>query len=340
MRVLVTGASGFIGSYRTTYLSDSQNEVISIANTHRVTNGDIVYNVDISEKGCLDYIVARYRPDIIEHYASQSIVSVSRLNPYQTYKTNVLGTVNVCEVALKHKIPLIAFTTDKVYGDTEQADEDTIPVISAGSYETSKLLQDIVVQSYGKQGLNYKIIRSVNVYGPFDYNSRIIPNTLKSLADEKSPIIFDNVQGYREYIYIDDLMTAIDIIRDNKKYNIVNISSGELYSQEMVVKTIISIWNDIFKTSIVPQYKSSTITDEIPKQILLFKRLKDLGWSPKVKFQDGIRLIIQKQFANSKVMNVPGTTFISSNSYWYAKNNNTLNISNLPGSIWEIRNEF
>ena len=91
-------------------------------------------------------------------------------------------------------------------------------------------------------------------------------------------------------------MSAIDLISGNTKYDILNVSSGELHSQEDVVKTIIKIWNSTFNLSIEPKYTTSKITDEIPKQVLVFDKLKSLGWKPTISLAGGISKIIATEF--------------------------------------------
>jgi nucleoside-diphosphate-sugar epimerase len=294
MKVLITGASGFIGQHRVAKLQDEGIDVIATgrsANPRLST--DFYYKLDIAERDSLKEIVLRHKPDRIEHYASLAIVSVSRADPYATFRTNVLGVVNLLEAAKAADTPqTMVFTTDKYYGKLKVAAENDTPEIMDGAYETSKCCQDIIAQSYATSGLRLKILRSCNVFGPNDKNSRIIPNTLRTLSRNESPFIFDNILGIRQYIYIDDLMSAIDKILDKGKSLSYNIGTENLLSQKQVVESITEVWNNYHGTNIEVSHTKGKDIHEIPRQYLDWNRLKNLGWQPNWKFEDSIDDII------------------------------------------------
>lgn len=290
MKILVTGASGFIGQHRIRHLQSQKHTVIGVSNTHRDELSDIKLSVDISKKDALKYILARERPDRIEHFASVAIVGVSRQDPYTTYQTNVLGAVSILQNALELGIKdILLFTTDKVTGDRVLSKETDTPIITSGAYETSKFAQDIVGQSYQRHGLNISIIRSCNVFGPNDPNRRIVPNTIKTLQDGKKPTIFTNISGLRQYIYVNDLLKALDFIIKNKPGEIVNIGTDIHMSQKEVVEQICNIWNDKNLSDIEPEYKIGPEYNEIPEQYLDWDKLHKLGWHPSYMFSDGIK---------------------------------------------------
>lgn len=298
MKILVTGASGFIGKHRVNHLVNQGNDVITTGRSYtydRDTRYDtsFYYRLDIADRDAIKEIISRHKPDRIEHYASLAIVSTSRHDPYAAYRTNVLGAVNVLEAAkLCHVPEVMMFTTDKYYGDAPIADEHTHPIISAGAYETSKLCQDVIAQSYIKQGINVKIIRSCNVFGPFDTNSRIVPNTLKALYNKNEPLIFINILGKRQYIYINDLMSAIDIILSEGEDHIYNVGTSICDTQENVVMSIIKVWNKTHGTTFKGHRIKGENINEIPEQYLKWKKLYNLGWRPQWTFEHAIRNII------------------------------------------------
>ena len=222
MKVLITGSTGFVGQHRMHHLLNNSDEVIGVGRANHKSaqvslrphvTGHYEYINDIADYDRLNYIVSRHKPDRIEHFASVATVSVSRNNPIETYRVNVMGTITLLEVAKRHNIPVMCFTTDKVYGYASQiADEGTFLMPDAGEYENSKTLQDMVAQSYNLKSHNITIVRSCNIYGPDDYNSRIVPNIIRDLKNEQPVIIYDNINTIRQFIYIKDLMSALDII--------------------------------------------------------------------------------------------------------------------------------
>lgn len=300
-KILVTGSSGFVAHHRVQHLKNKGDIVIGVHNTHNDFNSNIVYKTDISEKDSIDYIVARERPDRIEHYASVAIVAASRSNPYQTYKTNVLGAVSVLDTAKKYNIPLLLMSTDKYYGSLTIAREDDRPIVTPGAYENSKLCQDLVGQSYREAGANITIVRSANIYGPGDINRRIIPNTIRDLQEKKQPVVFTNILGVRQYIYVTDFCDAVDTIigLDNDHRNDdYNIGTNIQLSQKQVVETIIDIWNNKYHTRIKPSYQERPDLKEIPEQFLDWDKIHALGWEPMHSFRDGVEEILDETEAS------------------------------------------
>jgi dTDP-glucose 4,6-dehydratase len=292
MRILITGASGFVGQHRVNHLRKLKHQVISISRA-RNFQANYSYIEEIAEPHSIDYIVSRHKIDRIEHYASLSTVGASRKNPFYTYKVNVLGTVSVLETAKEFKIPTMVFTTDKVYGYASQiADEGTFLQPDVGEYENSKTLQDMVAQSYNLKLKNITIIRSCNIFGPNDSNPRIIPNTIDDLQNNKPPVIFSNIHTIRQFIYIKDLMKAIDVILEKSQGDIFNIGTDDYVSQENVVKIIVKLWNEKYHTNVVPIYKEGPDLKELKAQMLIWEKLKALGWRPEYRFENAIKEMI------------------------------------------------
>jgi dTDP-glucose 4,6-dehydratase len=292
MKILVTGATGFVGEHRVNDLKTQGHDVVAIGSTHRQHLSNTEAYLDIAQKDSIEYLVARERPDRIEHFASVAIVAVSRTNPYETYRTNVLGAVSVLDTAKKYNVPVMMMITDKYYGSLSIAKENDRPEITSGAYETSKTLQDIVAQSYRTSGSNITIIRSCNIFGKNDRNSRIIPNTIRVLEKGEAPVIFSNILGIRQFIYIKDFLRALDTILEKDQGGIYNIGTDINLSQADVVMSILSIYNGIHHTEIYPAYKEGLDIKEIPEQYLDWTKLHKLGWEPKYNFDSAITEMI------------------------------------------------
>jgi nucleoside-diphosphate-sugar epimerase len=296
MRILVTGATGFVGQARVQHLMNAGHDVISIGRTHNVLLAPYEHRTDIAEENSIFALLERLRPDRVEHFASVATVSVSRRDPYETFRTNILGVVNVLESCKKSNIKsIMVFTTDKYYGNLEIASEGDRPIVTSGAYETSKLCQDIIAQSYREAGLPITIIRSCNIFGPNDSNRRIIPNSIRDLQEGKQPLIFTNIRGVRQYIYIRDVFKALDLILEKTKNETFNIGTSTHLSQEEVVELIVNIWNEKHHTNIKPLHKEGEDMKEIPDQYLVWDKLRnELSWEPKYTMRSALEEMIDE----------------------------------------------
>lgn len=293
MNILVVGGSGFVGFHRVIHLRKLGHKVIAVSRA-RNTSSHYSYVEDIAEAHSLDYILSRHKVDRIENYASVATVGTANINPYYTFKVNVLGTLVVLMAAKEFNIPVLQMTSDKVYGHTSSVpiDEATFLIPQRGSYEMSKTIQDLLSQSYKLEGVEVTIIRSANIIGKGDSNSRIVPNTINSLKHGLRPTIYTNVKSIRQYIYIADFLSSVDVILSKAKGEIVNIGTDIYRSQQDVVEIITKFWNEKYHKIIEPKYEERLDIKELNVQLLNWEKLKSLGWSPKYSFEDAIKEII------------------------------------------------
>lgn len=235
---------------------------------------------DIRDYKRLREILYDYKPDAIIHLAAQAIVRLAHDDPLTTFDVNVGGTVAILN-AWKHAIPesyFLHFSTDKVYGTGMNKHEtDLLP--ASGPYETSKAAGDMIAQSYG-----VTVTRTCNIYGPGDRNKRIIPNTIQQCQRGESPIIYQKA-GKREYIYISDVCEVVGKLVSAKKTGIWNIASGQVLSNEQVVKEICKHY-----PTITPKYAKSPPWLELEDQSLNTEKLcSNVDCLSFVTFQEGIQ---------------------------------------------------
>lgn len=294
--VLVTGASGFVGSYLVNELISKQAKVIALSKTRSKS-----FSKAINKKGSVDNfkrlndIIKRYKVNTIFHLAAQPIVEIGQDDPIKTFEVNIKGTWNILECARKNNIQkVIIASTVHVYGNNPKVPfkEEYFPQPSR-PYETSKACADLLAQSFADTyDLPIEILRFVNIYGPGDFNfSRLIPKVINSVLQAKQPEVWD-VGSIRDFLYIDDainayLMTAEKRLDKRKKLRIFNFGSGEqIKIYDLVQKIINIIGKEIkIKTKEPPEERSN----EIKKQyVSISKAKKELGWYPKVTLDDGL----------------------------------------------------
>jgi len=200
--VLITGDSGFKGSWLALWLNEMganvvgySKDIVSSPSHHMLLKQKYkTYYNDILDLKTLHQVFADHKPEIVFHLAAQSLVSESYTRPIETYATNVLGTLHVLEEARKSECvkAFINVTTDKVYenGETLKSFKETDRLGGFDLYSSSKACSEILSTSYRKSflsgGFLLATVRAGNVIGGGDWaKDRLIPDIMKAAADRK-----------------------------------------------------------------------------------------------------------------------------------------------------------
>lgn len=292
-KVLVTGGTGFVGSHLCKRLLEQGYEVVSMqrdlpgvvqVSLERIGIKEmpVIAQGDITHRPSLQSILEKHTPDLVVHTAAQTIVKNAMKNPFSTFKTNVLGTLSVLENAEKQGVPVIHLSTDKVYGNRISATvDDCLQPVEL--YGISKAAADMAAQEY-----HACIIRCCNIFG-LDFNSRIIPNTIRSCMRGERPVIYEPTKHFtRQYIYVEDVVDAILFLMDKEARGVWNVGTAEIRSQEDVVKTICSHFD------IEPDYVDKKRTGKIQHQSVDWSKISIVGWRARHSFEDGIKETIEK----------------------------------------------
>jgi CDP-glucose 4,6-dehydratase len=275
-KILVTGASGFIGAHLVDALK-GKNQVFSMIRddhpewviTSKLKDSTIIHG-DVTNVLTMRRALVENDIECVVHLAAQSIVRQSQKDPYGTYMTNVMGAVAVLEAArtadTKH---VIVQSTDKIYG-TKTSSITTDPVMPSDPYSTSKSCADLIAQSYAKTyGMKIAITRPCNVYG-YDWNPRIIPNTIRTCLCGESPIIFKDRKEKRQYIYIDDVVATFSRFIEDKTVGIHNLSTPDILDQEEVVQRVLQ-----FFPQLLPIYVDGPKISELGDEWIINDSVKD-----------------------------------------------------------------
>jgi dTDP-glucose 4,6-dehydratase len=246
--ILVTGGRGFIGfnaiclwkksrlnlnfvnidanTYADKFLENKKNKWLEENNIPSFT---VDLGMDSSQEA-VESIIDTFEIDTICHFGAESHVDNSLNGPIVFFKSNVLGTVNLIEVARKRDIRFHYVSTDEVYGITHPADGITIdsPMRPSSPYSSSKASADLIVQSYMKSfGLRATISRCSNNFGPMQMSEKMIPTILRKLANKEKIPVYGDGQQKRQWIYVDDHNKAILDIMEGEPGKICNVSSNE-----------------------------------------------------------------------------------------------------------------
>lgn len=269
-RVLLTGHTGFKGSWMSVMLVNAGAEVIGYSSFCKTETRlfdlcgikEEITNIkgDIRDYGTLSSAFMKYEPEIVIHMAAQPIVRDSYRDPVDTYSTNVMGTVNICE-AVRQTASVRSFlnvTTDKVYENKEWewAYRENEPLDGFDPYSNSKSCSELVTHSYKNsfftdERVAVSTARAGNVIGGGDFaHDRIIPDCIRA-AVKHEDIVLRNPYSVRPYQHVLDplyayLMIAAQQYQDPKYaswYNVGPDASGCFQTKDLV-ELFVKYWGD------------------------------------------------------------------------------------------------
>lgn len=299
-KIIVTGGAGFIGSHLVKKLLERKANVIvvdiaidprSFFAKEKLKEKAIYKKIDIRNRKLIFKLFRDYVPDYIFHLAAEPIVTSSYENPYDTFMTNVIGTVNMLDAALKSRQTkaIIIASSDKAYGKTKKPYTEEFPLKGDHPYDVSKSCTDLISQTYYKTyGLPVIITRFGNVYGEGDIHfDRIIPGICKSILEDKTLDIRSDGSYVRDFVYIPDVVSAyIFLLNNHKKIKgeAFNIASDVTLS----VLEIVNKCKEILKKDLRYTIKNSS-KNEIPYQHLIDKKIRKIGWRQSFTLEEGLR---------------------------------------------------
>ncbi|HTB05409.1 MAG TPA: NAD(P)-dependent oxidoreductase [Bacteroidia bacterium] len=278
-KVLITGSNGFIGKQLKKQFNLTEYEIVEFNSS----DGDIA-KTDLQFENI----------NHVFHLAGKSFVPDSWKNPKAFYDVNFTGTLNVLELCRKTGAGL-TFISSYVYGIPQhQPINENHPINPANPYGHSKLVAEEICQFYSENfKLHTTIIRPFNIYGTFQSDHFLIPTIIKQLFDEKQLAIdILDLMPKRDYLFLDDLISAIMILYKKNKTGIYNVGSGTSLSVEEIIKDIMEI------AGIQKKYVSKEVSrkNEIPEVIADISKIKkETGWVPGFTFKQGIAEILKRE---------------------------------------------
>jgi len=297
MRVLVTGAGGFVGRHLCRALK--RHEVVGVTrDVNRAlfpdpageTSGpDVTWCIgNLANPKFAERVVLDYEPEVVVHLAAKSIVLTAQEAAFETYSSNVIGTVNLLDACtkLREKPHFILMSTDKVV-PYDNAKEDFPYAFQLGHYARSKMMQELLLREY--PDIPSAVLRSCNIYGGGDLSRRIIPNTVRAAIRGEPPVIYrEHPPSHRQYIYVGDVVGAITLLIQKRATGLWHVGTPDVLTQEQVVLRILEHF-----PGVKPRYVPRKHGVEVIQQSLNYERIqRELGWRPKVSFDRGIKLTI------------------------------------------------
>jgi dTDP-glucose 4,6-dehydratase len=309
MRILITGAAGFLGSHLCDRLILDGHDVMGLDNfvtgraenvAHLMGNSRFTfYRHDVS-----NYIFVRGAIDAVLHFASpaspnpQSPSAYFNL-PIQTMKAGALGTHNTLGVAKAHGARFLLASTSEIYGDplvhpqTESYAGNVDPIGPRAVYDEAKRFAESLTMAYHRQhGVNTRIVRIFNTYGPrMDLNDgRALPNLLKQALLGQALTIYGDGQQTRSFCYVDDLIEGVVRLLHSEEHLPVNIGNPEEMTLLQFATRINHVVGNSSGVTFVPDARSDR--DPQRRQPDITRAREKLGWSPSCSLEQGLRQTI------------------------------------------------
>lgn len=306
MKLLITGGAGFIGSNFVHHILNTYPEyqIINLdaltyaGNLENLTvwENDVRYRFvkgDITDAALVDPLIAEC--DIVVHFAAESHVDRSILDPGAFVDTNIRGTYVLLEAAKKYGRRFHHISTDEVFGalgpDDAPFDENT-PYDPRSPYSASKAASDHLVRAYfHTYGLPITVSNCSNNYGAFHFPEKLIPLAITNLLEgKKVPVYGDGLQ-VRDWLYVEDHCRAIDlIIRQGKLGETYCIGGNGERQNIWIVKKLLEI---LGKGEDMIEYVKDRPGHDRHYAIDFSKIENELGWTPAVTLEEGLQKTVE-----------------------------------------------
>ena len=330
MKILITGAAGFIGSQLAYRLWKEKKELILIDNFSYGKEDNLIFpehdfrkdiiKMDIRDKENIEKLLKNGEVEYIYNLAGIAPLPDCQSNPQEAVEVNVVGFVNLLENARKYGVKkVIQASTNAIYENekdfpTKEDKFDTPTLIYPNTKYSAELFAKSFCETYD---MNITCVRFANVYGPHIDCLRkqppFVAYMIRELYYDRTPTFHSDGNQKRDYIYIDDLIDLVIAVQKGEGFDCVNCSSLTNYS----VNVMYEIASKIMKKNIKPEYandahywekypelyegfykiKDSILKEEINKYSLCDNTYakNEYNWSPKINIEEGLRKVIEYQ---------------------------------------------
>ncbi len=327
--VLVTGGAGFIGSNFVHYLLQEKQDIECLVNLDLLTYAGNLDNLlrvkddkryvfvhgDIRDKELVNQLFDKYKFDTVVHFAAESHVDRSIMEPDIFLTTNIVGSQTLLEAAKRHwnlepdnkysrsylpGVRYLQVSTDEVYGALGKTGmfTETTPISPNSPYSASKASADLIVHAYYQTyGMPVSITRCSNNYGPYQFPEKLIPLILHNAMNNKPLPIYGDGMQIRDWLHVNDHCSAIlRVLEKGEPGEVYNIGGNNERANIEIVKLILSV---IGKSESLITYVKDRPGHDRRYAIDNTKITTQLGWAPSYTFQQGISETIEWYLQNS-----------------------------------------
>lgn len=306
MKILVTGGAGFIGSHIAEAMLASDHQVVVVDNLHtgfqkNVPEKATFYEIDICDQQAMATLFEEEKIEAISHQAALANVRGSMEDPIRYARVNVLGTLNLLELARKHNCKKFVFasTGGAVYGEGFSKQNDKLPFTEEtwprpkDNYGATKLSMEFHIDLYYQNyGLEYVIFRYPNVYGPRQDSKGeagvVAIFTAAMLASESTDITGDGKQT-RDFTYVGDVARANVLGIESDRVGIFNIGTGVPTD----INTIHKVLSECAEYAVPAGYIPRPVGEVMATYLDSSKAKSQLGWEASVSLADGLSQTVE-----------------------------------------------
>ena len=291
-KILVTGGAGFIGSY---FVDLCLEKGISVINVDALKTGSMLEHGPGKKHPLYHFLPfdvanpALIIPDDIEaivHFAAETHVDRSVIEPFSFVSTNVVGTYNLLDKIVGKNIWFHLISTDEVYGDVVDkkfASKESDPIHSSSPYSATKAASEQLVIAYGRTyGINYTISRGCNTVGGRQNKEKLLPKFISNAKHNLPLPVYGDGKAIRQYIHASDHANAVlEILTQAESDSVWNVCADISYSINNIVDILKETYSDITITD-----KENRPGHDLKYNIDNSKIKNILSWEPKVKGKD------------------------------------------------------
>ena len=303
MNIVITGGSGFVGSYLCEKLINDGHEIIVVDNLLTGSTENINHlmqneNFSFIEHDVQNHIEIENKVDYVLHFASAASPKAYTEHPVNTLKAGSVGTINTLGLAKKHDAEYLLASTSEVYGDplispqTEEYWGNVNPNGERSMYDEAKRFAEAAVATYSRSyDLKTKIVRIFNTYGPrMQLNDgRVVTNFIVQALKNENITIYGDGSQTRSFSYVEDTVTGIISLMNSSEYDVFNIGNPNEMTVGQLAEKIIEL------TDSTSEIKYLELPNDDPKQRKpdITKAKTKLNWEPKVNLEDGLTKTIK-----------------------------------------------
>lgn len=305
MNLLVTGGAGFIGSNFIKYWLTNHpgDQIFNLDALTYAGHPESLKDIDdnpnyIFIKGDItnpeDVEKAMQEADIVIHFAAESHVDRSVVDPLIFVKTNVLGTANLLNAALKHKVKRFHHvSTDEVFGSLGPNDPkftEEIPYSPRTPYSASKAGSDHLVKAYFETyGLPVTITNCANNYGPYHDPEKLIPRFITNLLEDQKVPLMGKGENVREWLHVDDHASAVEFVLEKGKVGETYLIEGEERKNIEVTRMILEV---LGKDESYIEFVEDRLGHDF-RYAIDGSKLRKLGWKRKHDFNQELTMVVE-----------------------------------------------